>query len=61
MEETLKTKLMTLAAMQACCDDEEFDAFIFSGGDFDDAYSYGLQDGEILLAREILDTFCIKY
>lgn len=47
-------KLKNLAAMEAACDDEEFNPYDVSGGNFDDAYYAGSVDGEILLAREIL-------
>lgn len=31
------------------------------GGNYDDAYQMGVNDGQVYLAREILDTLGIKY
>ena len=36
------------------CGDWGFNACDASGGNYDDAYSYGQEDGEIFLARTIL-------
>ena len=47
-------KLKVLAAKTAACDDEDFTAYDYCGGNYDDAYDVGSEDGEILLAREIL-------
>ena len=50
-------KLITLiektAEYKACIDNEEFNAYDYSGGNFDDAHSQGMRDGEILFAREL--------
>lgn len=46
--------LEKLAAKTAAADDEEFNAYDYSGGNFDDAYSTGCSDGQIYLARSIL-------
>jgi hypothetical protein len=48
------TRLEELASKTAWSDDPEFNAWEFSGNNFDDAYAGGVQDGEILLARELL-------
>ena len=61
MEEQLKIKLISLARKKATTENDDFNAFDYSGGNYDDAYYLGAEDGEILLAREILETFCIKY
>lgn len=47
-------KLKKLAETEAACDDEEFNPYDVSGGNFDDAYYAGSNDGEILLARQII-------
>lgn len=36
------------------CDKADFDVYDYSGGNFDDAYEIGLNDGEISYARIIL-------
>ena len=46
--------LRKLAGDSADCDDSDFNAMEWSGGNYDDAYSIGRDDGEILLARHIL-------
>lgn len=61
MEEILKNKLIKLAKKEASTEKDDFSVFDYSGGNIDDAYYMGAEDGEILLAREILETFCIKY
>lgn len=53
MEELLQ-KIKDTASKSARCD-EDYNAFEDSDGNFDDAYSNGLEDGEILFARELLD------
>lgn len=52
---------MQLAQKKAYLDNDDFMAYDYSGGNYDDCYSMGSNDGEIFLAREILDTLCIKY
>lgn len=47
-------KLKDIAQREAWVDNKEFSVFDFCGGNFDDAYSGGVDDGEILLAREVL-------
>lgn len=42
------------AAYDAAIDDESFSAYDYSGGNFDDAHSQGVRDGEILFARELM-------
>lgn len=41
------------AARKACLDDVNFNAYDYSGGNFDDAHSQGVSDGEILFARDL--------
>ncbi len=61
MNEELIEKLKTLAKKECWSDDDEFEAYSYSGGNFDDAYSGGYRDGEIDLAREILRELGISY
>ena len=51
----LKAKLKEIAEDGANSDREDFNAHDASGGNFDDAYSLGVTDGEISLARDILE------
>jgi hypothetical protein len=39
----------------AWCDDEEFMPDDYAGGNIDDAYNGGVNDGEIIAAREFLE------
>lgn len=43
------------AEYKACLDDADFNAYDYSGGNFDDAHSQGVRDGEILFARELME------
>ena len=49
-----------LAERECWCDDEEFNPRDYSGGNFDDAYYGGSDDGEALLAKEILGELGLK-
>ena len=53
-DETIK-RLKKLAESQACKDNDDFAADDYSGDNFDDAWDYGMGDGEIYLARTILE------
>lgn len=50
-----KEYLEKLAADEAWCDDDNFLVDDFAGGNEDDAYHGGYRDGQIKLAREILE------
>jgi len=50
----LIAKLKALAGKKAGFDNNKFNAMAASGGNYDDAYDIGCNDGEIALAREIL-------
>jgi hypothetical protein len=41
--------------------DEDFDIVDASAGNFDNAYQLGVDDGEIYLARHILDVVGVDY
>lgn len=51
-------KLLSLiektSAYKAAIDAEDFNAYDYSGGNFDDAHSQGMRDGEILFARDLM-------
>lgn len=53
MDELLK-KLKELAAKEVAGNDEDFNAMDASGGNFDDAYELGRDDGKIVLALQLL-------
>lgn len=55
--EDLKKYLQELSSKDAAIESEDFSAYDASGGNFDDAYSIGVSDGEISLARELLDKY----
>jgi hypothetical protein len=42
------------AAYKSAIDAEDFNACDYSGGNFDDAHSQGMRDGEILFARDLM-------
>ena len=52
--------LEELAKKKTLYDREDYDPQDFSGGNFDDAYSRGCDDGEVALARELLNRFFSK-
>jgi hypothetical protein len=51
----LIVKLKEWASKKAWFDDDDFNPHDYSGGNFDDAYYGGTHDGQILLARDILE------
>lgn len=57
MNPKMKEKLEKLAAKKCWCDDEEFMVDDYAAGNIDDAYCGGADDGEVLLARALLDEF----
>ena len=61
MNEKLIDSLIVLAKKKAWFDNEDFSACDYSGGNYDDAYSGGSNDGEIGLARSILNELKISY
>jgi hypothetical protein len=54
-------QLQSTAKIKMASEDEDFEPCDFSGGNFDDAYYMGVQDGEIEMARKMLDYLNIKY
>jgi hypothetical protein len=57
MNEEMKAMLEKLAARKCWCDDDEFMVDDYAGGNMDDAYSGGADDGGALLARSLLKRF----
>lgn len=55
--EKLKVKLSELAEKEISGNHPSFNACEDSGGNFDDAYSTGFDDGRTSLARELLNDF----
>jgi hypothetical protein len=54
-------KLILLARQSAYCDEEDFNAYDYSGGNYDDAHRQGYNDAEIHMAQMILDELGIDY
>ena len=50
----VKNMLTKLAERECWCDDNDFMIDDYAGGNVDDAYYGGSNDGETLLARELL-------
>lgn len=50
----LYDRLIKLAADEAQADDPDFNPMDYSGGNFDDAHSMGVDDGYIYLAQDII-------
>ena len=49
-------------AKRTCWDDnDDFNPYDWGGGNFDDTYSGGCEDGETHLARDILNELGISY
>ena len=56
MKPEMIARLRDLAKRKCWCDNEEFIAEDWAGGNFDDAYSGGVDDGYAMLAQEILES-----
>ena len=57
MNPELKRHLEKLAEQEVVSDFEDFNAYDYSGGNYDDAFLMGANAGEILLARELLKKY----
>jgi hypothetical protein len=53
--EDLIEKLKKLAERECWRDEEDFNPYEYSGGNFDDAYYGGFEDGEACLAKMVLE------
>ena len=54
-EMKLKTYLENYAKRSTWSDNEDFNVFEYSGGNFEDAYDGGFDDGETNMAQTILN------
>lgn len=54
ISDEMAATLGKLAARKCWSDDDDFQADDYAGGNFDDAYAGGVDDGEVGLARVIL-------
>lgn len=62
MNETIINELKKMASTVAWCDAlKDFNPYDYGGGNFDDTYYGGCKDGEILLARYILQKMGIAW
>lgn len=55
--DNLKEYLKELASEHAHTDSNDFDIYGMCGGNYDDAYYSGTDDGQILLARQLLKEY----
>lgn len=55
--ERLRTTLKQLASRECWSDDPEFIPDDYAGGNIDDAYSGGREDGASMFARQLLQQF----
>ena len=53
IEELLKG----IAAKKVKSDEDDFNVFDYSGGNYDDAYSIGVESGEVWLARKLIEKY----
>jgi len=49
--------LKNKAEERAGVDSDDFNPYEYSGGNYDDAWSSGISDGEILLARKLVSMY----
>ena len=63
MNDALIAKLKTFAESRVFCDDDGEDVIVddYAGGNIDDAFYLGERQGEVMLAREILDAIGVDY
>ena len=55
-------RLKGIAKNEICnTDDDDFDPRDFSGGNFDDTYWGGREDGRTVLAREVLESIGVEW
>lgn len=57
MNEKMKALLEKLASRECWSDDDDFNPYDYCGGNYDDAYYGGCEDGEAQLARRLLQEF----
>jgi hypothetical protein len=61
MDELFIERMKKLARRECWNADPQMDAYSFSGGNFDDAYNGGYEDGACDMAREVLKKLGIKW
>ena len=63
MNDALIAKLKTFAESRVFCDDDGEDVIVddYAGGNIDDAFYLGETNGEVMLAREILETLDVPF
>jgi hypothetical protein len=63
MNEELKQKLIKIAREECFIDNDDEDLIVYDvvGGNVDDAFDIGEDQGRILLAREILSTMGVEW
>lgn len=49
----LLSRIKEVAARASITDDEEFNAYDYCGGNYDDAFAAGVTEGETLFAQEL--------
>ena len=57
MNDEMRIMLEELAAQNTWLDDDDMDLYGMCGGNIEDSYGSGIQDGRVLLARELLKKF----
>jgi len=60
LDKVFIARLKALACQETACEQEEGVDDI-AGGNIDDAYGVGLDDGEVMLAREVLTQLDIEW
>jgi hypothetical protein len=55
------SELKKLAKKTVRCEQEDFAADDWFGGNFDDAYNGGIEDGEVMLAQRVLEEIGEEY
>lgn len=60
ISEEFVEELKKLAARDCWCDGDDFSPCAYSGGNYDDAYYGGSDDGETLLARAVLKELGVR-
>lgn len=63
IEESVLAKFIKEAQRTARTENQEeyFDPQDYAGGNFDDAFEMGMDEGSIFTTRELLDAFGVKY
>lgn len=61
MNQEMIAELKRLAAKEIWSDDEDFNVYEMSGGNFDDAYYAGNESGKTKLARQVLNSMGIEW